>query len=287
MNEEITIHDLVYKLDWTRVNRCEAIDPLLAEKITDLDKLYGMGYYLQKKDLVKVLPKTKEKINEVILKSLSDNEINAWSIRALDVWLDTRIHNEFAKRWLNNGTWDTYWLVNNINLIDDDLRVKMLAKFMEEYKESKSKYKVGNIETIFKVLTKKENFEAAAKLLSEGTPALQACLLSRADLKEEYITKGLKSISKLAKQRNVSAKIDLEVLKNLGPRSRLDAMKQLLGITNPYYSKDMGLPFKTIPTTDEVSQFLFPCSIKYNEEVSKVINRFKEITGDKIVLEPE
>ena len=78
-------------------------------------------------------------------------------------------------------------------------------------------------------------------------------------------------------------------------------MKQLMGLFNSFYKfqKKYGdkyyysyrlsdarskyeelknkVPFKKTPTKEEVEQFLFPCSIKYNDEVIELIKRFEEI----------
>lgn len=281
-DDETTIYDLVYKLDHKKINRCEAMDPILAKKITNLDKLNGLAYYINKKDLVPLFPQTKKKINEIIIEEINSNHIDFWNVRNIEKWLDSSLHNNFAKRYIENDGWEISWVVDNIQHIDDDLRIQVLSKLVDKYKNSKKNvYKINHIDRIFKKLEIKNNIETASKLLSESTPALQACLLSRSDLGEEYTMKGLKSISKLSRQRNIAVKIDFEALKNLGPRSRLDAMKQLLGISNGYYSGNKNIPFQVIPSKDDVASFLFPCSIKYNEEVSKVLKIFEELTKNQ------
>ena len=107
------------------------------------------------------------------------------------------------------------------------------------------------------------------------------CLLARNDLPEEYVIMGLKSISKLSRQRNVALEIDLDALKNLGPKSRLEAMKQLLGLVYSYNRiKPTKLPFKNTPNREDIEKFLFPCVLKYNEEVSLIIKRYEELVAN-------
>ena len=74
------------------------------------------------------------------------------------------------------------------------------------------------------------------------------------------------------------------MLKHLGPKSRLDAMKQLLGMLGYYYSSNKYQhPFKTLPERSDVLEFLFPCSLKYNDQVKELVKRYDELTRQKEV----
>ena len=171
---------------------------------------------------------------------------------------------------------------------------------------------IHEIERIFDGLAK-DNLKSGCDLLFKATPALSATLLRRNDIEEKYTIKGLKSISKLSKQRNLNIKIDFNMLSNLGPKGRLDAMKQLLGMFDGYYkykvkqeeyyknnpnahrysygswreeqlkrkSKSFGLPFTEIPKKEDVESFLFPCSIKYNDQVIAMMARFNELVEEE------
>jgi hypothetical protein len=121
----------------------------------------------------------------------------------------------------------------------------------------------------------------ACEALSSGTPAVSAILLSRNGIPEDFTIKGLKAISKLSKQKNINIKISFDMLKHLGPRSRLDAMKHLLGIITNCNSKQRELPFTKLPMREDVEFFLFPCSIKYNSEVVELVEHFSNLTGQR------
>lgn len=123
---------------------------------------------------------------------------------------------------------------------------------------------------------------------------------------EKYVPKALKALGKLTGQRKIDAKIDFSTLQQLGPRERLNTMQQLLGTfdgcyrlmlyykknagnnTNDYYYRQYkeryersginnGLPFKELPSKEEIEQFLFPCSLKFNKEVSDLMARYNEL----------
>jgi len=155
----------------------------------------------------------------------------------------------------------------------------VLEKLIKLYKKKKSKSRIEDIYDMFQNIDV-QNLSKACELMAKSTPAVTAGLLNREDVPEKYIIKGLKALSKLSKQRDIKVKIDFKTLEHLGPKSRLDAMKQLMGIMNSWYRlKQTELPFKENPTKESIEKFLFPCSFKYNEEVSKLLKRFDEITN--------
>ena len=282
MEQEISIWDLLYSLDPTKRNRCEAIDPLLAERIDSVDTLGLTGYYLNYDGLIEILVKTKSKINEVIQKDVQDLEqsITGYQLKQFDKWLDTFTRKLLVELWIKNDkSWDISWISKLALDLNNEIQIKVFGKLIESYNKRKSRYRVRDVENIFKVVNK-DSLDTCCKSLAESSPALTACLLSRPDIQEEYVILGLKALSKLSKQRELPVEVDFFALKTLGPRSRLDAMKQLLGISQTYnkYRKD-ELPFKIIPTKEEVEEFLFSCAIKYNDEVSSVVKRYEELVN--------
>lgn len=282
-NPDITVWDLLSNLDPTKKNRCEAIDVLLAEKLDDVDTLGYTGYYLNYDGITETMVNTKKRINEIIQKCVQDPDqnISTYQLRNFDRWLNAETCSIIVKAWSENESkWDLSWISQYaIKTDDSEILIKVLEKLISNYNSKKSKYKVRDVESVFKAISK-NNMDRCCKLLAESSPAVSACLLSRPDVGEEYIILGLKALSKLSKQRDVPVEIDFFALKTLGPRSRLDAMKQLLGLAQAYRrNKRESLPFKVIPTKEEMEEFLFPCCIKYNDEVSSIIQRYVELVN--------
>jgi len=277
MDQELTFWDLVYNIDATKKSRCKVIDPLLAQKLNTIDDLIPAGYYLNVAGLPELMPETKVKINDIIKKIITpEKSIPTYQLRSFTKWLDYSARQAIVDVWINTSkSLDPGWIVDQAILIDGNRQLKVLEKLVSMYGERKSKYRVNNVEAIFKAL-EKDYVVDGCKLLTKSSPALSACLLSRQDIQEEYVILGLKSLSKLSRQRK-PMEVDFFALKSLGPRSRLDAMKQLLGLTQLYGVYLEVLPFKVIPTKEEIEEFLFPCSIKYNDEVSSVMKRYEEL----------
>ena len=124
-----------------------------------------------------------------------------------------------------------------------------------------------------------DNLDEACELLANSTPAIIACILNRDGISEKYVVMGLKALSKLTKQRNIMVKLDFNALEHLSPKGRLEAMRHLMGIINKWGSRPKELPFKTMPTKYDIERILFPCSMKYNEEVTNLLKRFDEISN--------
>jgi hypothetical protein len=186
----------------------------------------------------------------------------------------------------------------------------LLVRLVGYYKSSRNYSILHHIEKTFLNIGKRR-LDDACKLMSNATPAIRACLLQRSDISnDKYILLGLRALSKLSSQRKINVKIDLSSLSKLGPKSRLDAMKQLLGMFDEYLifmknkkhdpvfanyygldyksnherslerefkNKNYELPFKEIPTREQVQLFLFPCMIKHNEEVAELMKRFDDM----------
>jgi hypothetical protein len=290
------------------------VDPDIANEIGSIDRLACVSYYLSAYDrYIKELPKTKIKINEVCLTHLQTEKIEWFLLRRFYSWFETETRLAILNKWLVDDTAtdtsDFGVFVGDQEIMASNPRsVEILKKLVNMYNGHKSQRSVKIIENFFKLINK-DYLDEACAVISEATPAVAASLLTRGDVKDEYMLGGLKAISKLSRQRNIDVKIDIKLLENLGPKSRLDAMYQLLGMldayvkyqtqmeasrkNNPnsytgysYYeqklkarSKEYTLPFKEIPSKEEIEKFLFPCALKYNSEVSELVERYDKLFG--------
>ncbi len=269
-------------------NKFNVDDAIIASKINSLDNIiecnsfFAWNYNLQEK-----MPLTKTKFNNILKEHIDAGgakDFPSWFISSLSAWLEDSTRKLLLDKWLaddqNNGI-DLPWLLRYAEQ-DNELYLKILKKLVKSYKDNKSYENINNINDLFNKIESK-NLDEACAVLSEATPGIAVCLLSRADISDDYVLQGLKSLSKLSKQRTINIKLDFEMLAKLGPKARLDAMKQLLGLFSKWYAKKNGvLPFKTIPNKEEVANFLFPCSVKYNKEVSDVLQKFDEITQSQL-----
>ncbi len=303
---EASLWDLAYYLDQTKPDVCAEIDLPLSEKLDDMDRLMEIYYYLCCGDMHKLLPKTRARINELLLNELNDSQPQWWQFKNFVNWLDEDLKQSLASEWLNNDAsdLDDVWMANSL-FSDTETNLKILQKLVRMYKKKKSTETVKVIERIFGDVETARVDEACA-IIEKSTPAVSVSLLKRNDISEKYTLKGLKALSKLSKQRDLDIKIDFDTLKNLGPKARLDAMKQLLGMFDKYYqfkknvdpnsygygyswkerrlknkAKEYSLPFTEIPKREDVEKFLFPCSLKYNDEVVSMIERFNELISQK------
>lgn len=301
---ESSLWDLSYNLDPTDIKICSEIDPHLASKLENMDRLLEIYYYLCYGDMHTLLPLTKKKINELLSQELKDIKNVKWyQFKNFISWLDEDVKKSLAQEWLNNDEVeiDDSWMADSVST-DTDTNLQVLNKLVRMYKKKKSFQNVKIMEKVFL------NFESgrineACEVISKSTPAVVASLLKRTDISDKFTIKGLKALSKLSKQRDVNIQIDFDMLKHLGPKGRLDAMKQLMGMFDKYYqfvqnnknnanrgygytwkerrlkrdAKEYSLPFKEMPKREDVERFLFPCCIKYNDEVVAMVSRFSEL----------
>jgi len=309
-----SLWDLAYNLDPTDKNLCTNIDGHLANELKDMDSLLEIYYYLCYGDMYTLLPKTKNKINDILLNEIESKEnIKWWQFKNFVLWLDDGLKTALINEWLINddmdldGNWMVSFIKNNTGI-----NLKVLDKLTRTYKKKKSAQSIKIMESIF-IDFDKDHIDEACQLLAKSTPAVAATLLHRNDIPDKYTIIGLKSISKLSKQRNINIQIDFNMLKHLGPKGRLDAMKQLMGMFDKYYqfkreqearqsannlsyqnyynshkerqlkinAKKFNFPFKEIPKREDIERFLFPCSLKYNDEVVSMIKRFDELVNQK------
>lgn len=309
-----SLWDLAYNLDPTDKDLCASIDVPLASKLEDMDMLLEIYYYLCYGDIHKLLPETKKKVNELLSGQIkSETETQWWQFKNFASWLDDDLKSTLVNEWLDNDEidLDDGWMVESLK-DDTDTNIKVLTKLTRMYKKKKSANNIKIMERIF-IEFDKDRIDEACALLAKSTPAVAATLLRRNDIPDKYTITGLRSISKLSKQRDIDIRIDFDMLKHLGPKGRLDAMKQLMGMFDKYYqfkrdqvamqkanpvnynnygnsykerklklkAVEFRLPFKEVPKREDIERFLFPCSLKYNDEVVSMIERFDELISQK------
>lgn len=274
---------VAFKLDASDPSLCKEIDPHLAERLKTLNDLKDIYFYLRCGDLCNVMTETRNKVNDLLLDYLENSDVNWKLFEKLNRWLDNSVKGKLVDIWLDSEDVnpDSMWIGESIPS-DHKENVKALKRFVDIYRANRSNDNLTIIESLFKNIGS-DKLGEACDVIAKSTPAIACILLCREQVSDDYTIKGLKAMSKLSKQRSVEVKIDFDMLKHLGPRGRLDAMKQLLGMMNKWGSKKRELPFKSLPTREEVEFFLFPCSIKYNEEVVELVNHFLQLTGQKEV----
>jgi hypothetical protein len=259
---------------------CEEIDPYLAKKLNIADDIFSYYYHFSFLYIADKMPLTVNKISKVLRDAIDKSEIEWERLRIIGHWADSDLAKTVLNHWMDDKEESLSvprWIFKHI--IDDRLHISILKKLIKLYRKKKSRNIVEDIYNIFQKVDA-ENLPEACELIVKSTPAVVVLLLNKENIPEKYIIEGLKALSKLNKQRNIKTKIDFKTLEHLGPKSRLDAMKQLMGIMSNWYRlKQTELPFKEIPTKESIEKFLFPCSFKYNEEVSKLLKRFDEMTN--------
>ena len=306
--ETAELWELTYELSPFNVESCLKIDPYLADRIECLKDLLQVFYYLCYGKIQNNLPETKKKVNQLFREELKNEDVNWYNFKRFRDWFDDDIKCELVKTWLGDDKHNAQssWVVDTFTvgeLRDGDMGLKVIDKLTKLYKKNKSRKNVTLIENLFKSLDSRF-VNDACEIVSKSTPAVAASLLRRTDISEKYTIKGLKALSKLSKQRNVDIKIDFDMLKHLGPKGRLDAMKQLMGMFDKYFKwqqenlpnaatyydkyyynrrkpKEVTyeLPFKKMPEREDIEIFLFPCSLKYNSEVVAMMKRYNDIVG--------
>lgn len=280
--EDANIFDLLSSLNPSDEEKCAELDPHIASKFKDTESLAEAFYYMCYGNLYELLPKTRERINAILSDHLSeDKDIDWWRFEAYRNWLLDDLKNQLAAAWLNDDSAQCVWIADSVPS-DSPLIVQALSKMTNIYKGRRSAKNLEAIETLFS-RTSAEYLDAGCKVISSSTPAVAVCLLSRNDVDEKYTLKGLKALSKLSKQRSVNTKVNFDMLGNLGPKARIDAMRQLLGMIGGYRGHirvvSKRSPFTSIPTRDEVETFLFPCSLKYDEQVKELLKEFDNLVN--------
>ena len=301
-----TVWGLSYELYYASESDHKDIDPFLADKIVTVQNITeAMGGLTRAK--MEFLPLTKAKVDKLINESYIKGEcIDRYALSELAKWLSVSTKQLVTNYWLNdtNARWYTYpkTIIPEIFGEDKSIQIPIITKLVNLYGSTKNSYLVNAVGILFKDVHI-DNLDTSCKIISTSTPLMKSVFLKRDDIKERYVLKGLKSLSKLTTQKDVNTKIDFKMLAKLGPSSRLKAMQQLLGMFDRYYQNMMyyktrypndeyyrkryeasfeqfgkqEIPFTTIPTKEEVAAFLFPCSIKYNDKVSELISKYEAL----------
>jgi len=275
------VFDLAYRLDPSDPDKCEQIDPLLAPKLKSIEELKTIYFHLCYGHLYDSLPATKTKVEEILCDYLEEDNLDWNFLQKFINWLSKDLRTKLVDKWLTVDKIDprSVW-VGSFIPSDHKECIRVLDIYLGMYKANRSQDNLKLIEALFNNIGE-DKLEDACKILSKGTPAISALLLSRENVPDDFTITGLKALSKLSKRKNINVKMDFNMLKHLGPRSRLDAMKHLLGIIGNCYSKNTELPFTSIPKREDVEFFLFPCSIKYNTEVVELVEHFDKLTSQR------
>lgn len=276
--ENANIFDLLSELNPGDQEKCAVLDKHIASKFIDVESLAEAYYYTCYGDLHTVLPETKKKINSILEDNLtSSDNVDWWRFEAYKSWLDDNLKEKLTEAWLKDDTAKCIWIADSIPS-DSPLSVPALSRLTSVYKGRRTTDNLKAVELLFSSISSKY-LEEACKTVSASTPAIAVCLLSREDVDEKYTLKGLRALSKLSKQRSVKSKVDFKMLGHLGPKARIDAMRQLLGMLSSYNKQKDNNPFVDVPSRDEVETFLFPCSLKYNDQVVELIKEFDSLVN--------
>jgi hypothetical protein len=279
---------LARQANWCDETQREALDDVLASRLVKISQTAD----LYATTLDGKFPKTIAKINEVILDHYkqSPQDCGLYGLSHLSSVLTDEVKDLITDLFVE-GRFPLSW--NVVSFIRPNNRhcLTLAHKFVERYKGST--YWHSCIGKVF-VNMRAEDLDAGCALLVQGTPNIQALLLSRQDIKDEYIIVGLKALSKLKNPKNVAVKIKLDTLKRLAPKSRLEVVKHLIGFSNKYYYRHWynsrpPVAFEVTPTKEELSELLFSCSLLFNDEVVKVVAhydtylaRLKAATKEKV-----
>ncbi len=299
---------LSYHLQSSAPEKNKEVDPFFANKLESIDDLYSIQYYISYKNVADDMPETKEKINKLFAEEFAKNNLaNISKIQSFRAWISDDTKKKFRDWWITQEeTSQLYKSMSDFNCMFSEPNTKILEKLLLIYKSFRKKEVVDLIEKAF-INLPDESAAEGCELLYRATPAISVLLLKK-NVGEKYSLKGLKSLAKLSKQRDINVKINFAQLESLGPRGRLDAIKQLMGMYDEYYKYNKRIeeynrqnpgyanrtwvtgyerrlkekaiipkmPFETVPTKEEIDRFLFPCSLLYNSEVLEISEKFSE-----------
>lgn len=289
---------------------CLEIDLFLAEKLNTTEDLWYASNYIRD-SRPEWLPTTKIKMNALIRDIyIRGEDVNGYCVDNIEKWLDISTKRLVLDRWMkieenyssSHSTNKIQTIIKSVFNSDVSVRVNIFNKLTKAYRNYKNARLVKLISDLFSVADV-ENIEEYCKVIASSTPLVKSIFLKRGDIPEKYVLMGIKSLAKLSTQKNIDVKVDFNLLSKLGPRGRLQAMQQLLGMFDTYYHKMMyykknnndyyynvykgyydnygvkldNLPFKEIPSREDVEKFLFPCSIKFNTQVSQMMEKYDEI----------
>lgn len=268
---ELSVFDLLSELNPSDPDLCLANDAQIASRFEDVEDLSESYYYLCYGNLHDSLPSVALKINSIFSEYIDSSDyIEWWRLSAYKDWLSHELVNKLASKWLDSSESIDTWISESISP-ESELIIPALEKLVALYKKQRNANNVEAIGNLF-LRVSSDDLDEGCEIIHKSTPAVTAFLLSREDIDEKYTLSGLKAISKLSTRRSVNVVIDFKTLGHLGPKSRLNAMAHLLDIIRA--RDDAESLFKSIPKREDVELFLFPCSLKYNDQVVKLLQKF-------------
>ena len=268
-----SLWDIVSRINPKDRDVCLKLDNELAERLSSIDDIYSIYYYIPHQYSNDLFKETSCKINSIITEHLDNTKesIQWYRLRSLSQYFDKDTKEKVIKRWISEPEEYAIEYIFDIVPNDSEIVIAFLNKAVACYKKRKAWRNLNIIGETFKKVSS-SLLEDACKILSSSTPAVAACLLSRSDINDDYTLKGLKSISKLKARHSVQKVIKLEMLRSLGPRGRLDAINHLL-----HEIAQGSVPLDPMPTKEELQEFLFPCAFKYNDEVVRAIQGYEYV----------
>jgi len=299
---DYTLWSLSYSLYSASEKDYLEIDPFIETKINDNGDLNAISSGLRHVTNINCMPLTMSKIDKIV-NLVYDSAETINDLSEMCRWISEKTKQRIVSQWLD-GTQSSYYSFPRPVVLSayesyKEKQNDIMSKLIIMYRNGKRHYVYNVIAELFTKVCP-ENLEKCCEIISSATPLIKTIFLKRGDLLEKYIVMGVKSLSKISSQKNIDIKLDFNILSKLGPSSRLKAMKQLLGMFDRYYINMIyyqtiyhdqymaekwkkkfetcgktNIPFKNIPTKEEVAQFLFPCSIKYNDEVSKLVAKYE------------
>lgn len=267
-----SLWEVVCKINPGDREACQAIDGELAEKIENMDDIYSIFYYIPYQRSPDLFKKTASKIDLLAFRYLDnlENQINWYKLKSIAQFFSDKTKEKMVSRWILEPDQNTARYISDLIPSNNEVILTFLEKAIECYKKKKSYDNLDVVGDTFRRVSS-ELLPKACEIVSVSTPAITACLLSRNDIAEDFTLNGLRSISKLKARHSVQKTIKLDVLKNLGPRGRLDAIKHL---TYEMLNNNFVL-LDPMPTKEELQAFLFPCVLKYNDEVVRAIQEYE------------
>lgn len=263
---------------------CDSVDALVKNKIeSSAQDLLNIPSYWFSENL-NFLPLTKKAIEKMLnnnfdlIKTKETSYQQHMAMFFNDETKDLLLGHHINNNYIHIG------IVKSLISPESKYLTKIFDYFIDRYKRG-DRYIREYIKFIFTVAPADgEVFDNMCERLSKLTPNIKSILLTRNDIKEEYVLCGLKALAKLKGHKSIDASISLDLLKKLGPKSRLNAFEQIIGYKQNRYwycSYDTKMLINPIPTKEEVAELLFPCLIINFERVNGVIKFYENLLAQK------
>lgn len=265
-------YSLIRRMRWSSDAELIMLDEIAASKLNTMEQVER----LYDSSSLDHCPKTIAKLNEVLLEYLNAPIIKDYAYPLVSLAnhcndaVKYRITELFAEGRTNLGSSIGKFIVPNC-----PYNLGLMHRSIERYLNGRHYWR-GCTGKAF-ICLRAEDLEEGCRLLSKSTPNIQALLLERQDISEEYILIGLKALGKLKDTKQVRVKIKTELLKRLSPKGRLDVIKHLIGYNTRYYWRyhnKLPAEFEVPPTKEELGELLFSCSMKYYNQVSAVLQYY-------------